>query len=417
LKKLGADQLRAGSPVAFDCYDGQGHLILKRGSIVDSVRQLEFLLERGLFDLSVVNGSGDEGGDVPRVERASSPFHRLAECYRRLESLLPGSRESGNKVDADKSAATAFPSPTQLLTDFLQGKDIGLNDVDPDKPHPFPGQVLQLATELQAICASDAEAVVGALHLDTTGNRYSISHSLSRALICELLAVRCRIPPRNRRQLMAAALTCDMSMLQLQDELACHEGPLRPEHQQAIKDHPQQTVALLAALGAIDPSWTNAVIQHHEFPDGKGYPAGLSAKAISPWARILKLADTYAAMVSQRSYRKPAQTKEVLRQFFQRRGSEFDEELAALFVNEFGAFPPGLIVRLYNGEHAVVIRRGAKPRTPIVKAVVGPRGAILAPSILRTTDIPEYEIVEVLERNSVPALDMNELWGYDDGLV
>lgn len=398
-----------------DCYDGQGRLILKRGTVVDSLKQLEFLLDRGLFDLNATSESDDESADLPHIERAKSPFKQLSECHLQLESILLGNGIANE--GAEKASSPGFASPTQLLTDFLDGKDIALTDVDSETPHPFSGQILQLAADLQALCVSDADAVIGAIHLDMIGHRYSISHSVSRALICEFLAARCRIPPRNRRQLMAAALTCDMSLLHAQDELVRYEGPLNQTHRQVIVEHPQQTVILLAALGISDPSWTNAVIQHHECPDGQGYPAGLSENAISPWARILKLADAYSAMISQRSYRKAFQSKDIFRQFFQRRGKEFDAELAALLVNEFGVFPPGLLVRLHSNEQAVVVRRGVHPRAPIVKAVVGSRGALLTSPLLRITDAPEYEIVDILEANSVGNIDLNELWDYEEERV
>ena len=397
-----------------DCYDGQRHLILRRGVVVNSAKQIEYLLERGLYDLGASSRGSDGGYETPLVENAVSPFQRLEACYVQLENLLLGSGTDANHVGAAQASTpvSSFRSPTQLLTDFLDGKEIAASDIDADHPHPFPGQVLQLAAELQAVCLADADAVIGAIHRDTFGPRYSIGHSLSRALLCELLAARCRIPPRNRRHLMAAALTCDLAMLSLLDELSTHEDSLRPEHRQAIAEHPQHTVTLLAALGVNDPSWTNAVIQHHEFPNGAGYPAGLAETAISPWARILKLADTYSAMLSRRSYRKALQSKDVFRQFFQKRGKEFDEQLATLFMNELGVFPPGLAVKLQNGEHAVIIRRGSSPRTPLAKAVKGVRGVLLVPTVLRLTEIPEYAIVDVLEADAVGDLDMGELWGY-----
>lgn len=409
--KLGHDQIRAGTPLPFDCYDGQGRLLLKNGTIVESQKQVDFLLERGLFSISVPER--DSKAELS-IERTISPFQLLNEYYARLEHLLLSSEQTIRAFHEEEAASTATPSATQQLGIFLEGKTASTKGSSREKSQPFPQQILQLARDIQAMCQLDADAVLGAIHLGNTSGSYSISHALNRAAVCELLAMRRGIPERNRRQLIAAALTCDLSMRQLQDELTCQEEPLRPEQQQAITEHPHETVKLLAALGAIDPSWTNAVAQHHEFPDGNGYPAGLSGTVISPWARILRLADTYTAMLSPRAYRKAMLSKAVLRQLFVRRGGEFDEDLAVFFMKELGIFPPGLFVKLQSGELAIVIRRSPNPRAPLVKVIIGPRGATLEQPIPRQTDVREYEIIDVVERPSFLAdIDQHRLWDYD----
>lgn len=384
MKKLGADLIQAGTPVPCDCYDGHGHLVLKGGLIVASQKQVDYLLECGLFSF-VLPGRDDE--EMLETEQTASPFQQLGEYYRRLEQILVRNRS------------------------ILNGNDVG-HDARREQTSSFPAKVLQLAVDIQGLCRTDADATLGAIHLGSSGSRYSISHALSRATVCELLATRRGIPQKNRRPLIAAALTCDLSMMQLQDDLTCQQAPLRPEQQQAITDHPHQTAKLLTSMGVVDPGWINAIIQHHEIPNGKGYPAGLEGDVISPWARIMKLADTYTAMISPRAYRKALPSKTILRQLFLRRGGEFDEDLAVFFVKELGVFPPGLFVRLQSGELAVVIRRGANPRAPLVKAVVGPRGAALDPPMSRQTDNRDYEIVDVLERDANVRIDQHRLWDY-----
>ena len=54
------------------------------------------------------------------------------------------------------------------------------------------------------------------------------------------------------------------------------------------------------------------VFQHHERLDGSGYPRGLSGNQILPEARIISVADTYNALVSDRLYRRGMDKKEAL---------------------------------------------------------------------------------------------------------
>ena len=146
--------------------------------------------------------------------------------------------------------------------------------------------------------------------------------------------------------------------------------------------------------------------------NGKGYPRGLALGDISGAARILKLADMYTAMITPRSYRKAMLSKTAMRDIFLKRGSEIDEELAVYIVKELGVYPPGAFVKLQSGELAIVTHRGGNPKAPTVKAVVGPRGAPFDKPVLRKTDIREYEILDVVERDMIVKIDLHKLWGY-----
>lgn len=351
---------------------------MKRGLVVDSQKQVDFLLERGLYNME-----GERGATAdPAVQkRPPSPFQLLGDYGDRLKQIFAAVYAEHQQTRAPEASA-------------------------------FPERLLQLAKDLQQLCRFDADALLGAIHLDCSC-RYSIGHPLSRAVVCELLAARKGLPEEDRLRIMAAALTCDLSMLQLQDELSRQASPLLPDQQLAIRSHPFDTAQLLTSLGVADAQWTAAVTQHHELLNGKGYPRGLSNVDVSGSARILKLADMYTAMVSAKAHRKAALSKAVMRDIFLKRGSEVDEELAIFVVKELGVYPPGAFVKLQSGELAIVIHRGSNPKAPTVKAVVGPRGAPFDKPILRKTDIREYEILDVVERDAIVVVDLHKLWDYD----
>lgn len=377
MNKLGGGLIRVGCPVPFDCYDSQGHLLLKKGLIVDSQRQVDFLLERGLYSIDNPAARATELS----VDRPPTPFQLLGDYNNRLKQLF-----------------------VAVYADQIEGRG--------QEAGAFPERLLHLAKDLQQLCRVDADALLGAIHLDSSG-RYTVVHPLYRAVICELLATRKGLPEEDRQRIMAAALTCDLSMLKLQDDLSRQTGPLQPDQKQALSTHPLETAKLLSSLGVVDAEWTSAVAQHHELLNGQGYPQGLSSVDVSWWARILKLADMYTAMVSPKAYRKAALSKTAMRDIFLKRGSEVDEELAVFIVKELGVYPPGAFVKLQSGELAIVINRGSNPKAPTVKVVVGPRGAPFDKPMLRKTDTREYEILDVVERDAIVVLDLHKLWGYD----
>lgn len=379
MNKLNASHILVGQPVPYDCYDGNGVLLLKKGLIVSTQRQVDFLLERGLFVQPGAISATVERGKAS--DRPPTPFELLAHYNNRLRQIF------------------SVASPASVPANAANGGD-------------FPERLLQLAEGIQKLCRFHPDAVLGAIHLDDSG-RYSVMHPLYRAALCEFIAARKAIAEADRRWIIAAALTCDLSMLKLQDDLFRQDQPLQPAQRQAISAHPLESAKILAALGVADTGWLTAVTQHHELLNGKGYPCGLSMGDISLGGRILKLADMYSAMITPRHYRKAILSKTAMRDIVVKRGSEIDEELAVFIVKELGVYPPGAFVKLQSGELAIVTHRGASSKAPTVKAVVGPRGAPFDKPVLRKTEMPEYEILDVVERDMIVKIDLHQLWGYD----
>jgi len=75
-------------------------------------------------------------------------------------------------------------------------------------------------------------------------------------------------------------------------------------------------------------------LAHHERWDGAGYPKGLKDEAIPRVAKIIALADSYDAMISKRSYRKVLSGEEVLSEIRNNAGTQFDPEIARIFVEK-----------------------------------------------------------------------------------
>ena len=76
-------------------------------------------------------------------------------------------------------------------------------------------------------------------------------------------------------------------------------------------------------------SWVHA---HHERPDGKGYPAGLTDAEIPLEAKILAVADAYEAMTADRVYRPGIGTKAARAELLRCAGTQFDPRVIAAFM-------------------------------------------------------------------------------------
>jgi HD-GYP domain-containing protein (c-di-GMP phosphodiesterase class II) len=369
VNRLSLDDIQIGKPLPWDCFDKTGALLLRKGVVVSSTRQIEGLMTRGLY----VTGRPSEAAPPPPVAKLT-PFDHLDEFKLRLRSILEG------------------------IANAAQNAEI-------------PTRLIKLIGDIQAICEEDADAALGMLHLDVE-NRYTIVHPLHVAILCELIARKKELPVDERQIIIGAALTANVAMMELQEQLQKQDGPLTDAQKEEIRLHPLYSVDMMLTVGVNDDRWIAAVLHHHEKLDGSGYPGAFSGDAIPLSVRILSLADTYSAMLAPRIYRSSMMAKDALREVFLKRGSEIDGELAQIFIKELGVFPPGAFVTLKNGETAIVIRRGENTMKPIVRSVIGPRGAPLASCIKRDTSDEDYAIRDMVARDRVVKLDVRKLWGY-----
>lgn len=123
----------------------------------------------------------------------------------------------------------------------------------------------------------------------------------------------------------------DLGKIAVPDSILNKLGKLTDEEYAVIKTHPRIGGELLAAhpLGAL--AW-NAVVLHHETPDGRGYPNGFTSDGIPMEARIIGLADAFDAMTSTRPYRKGMAPEKALQIVEENLGTQFDRALGVVFL-------------------------------------------------------------------------------------
>jgi HPt (histidine-containing phosphotransfer) domain-containing protein len=103
-------------------------------------------------------------------------------------------------------------------------------------------------------------------------------------------------------QLEAAVYLHDLGMMLLPESIWLKVGRMGPEDKIALKNHPGFAAGLLQRI----PGWEEAaemVAQHHEMPDGGGYPNGLHHADICPGAKILAIVDAFEAVMLKHIHR------------------------------------------------------------------------------------------------------------------
>ncbi len=117
----------------------------------------------------------------------------------------------------------------------------------------------------------------------------------------------------ERQTLALGALLHDLGMVPWARETYHQTTPLSDRDWEEIKAHPVQGAELLESLDKFPAELLLMVRQHHESPNGSGYPEGLQGEAIHPWARLLRILDSYEAMTSLRPWRPPVSERQAQR--------------------------------------------------------------------------------------------------------
>ena len=197
---------------------------------------------------------------------------------------------------------------------------------------------------------------------------YSASHALICSVLCHLMAGVLILPRMERDSLVHAAMTMNMSMTALQDQMAQQVEKPSAVQQDAIAAHPANSAAMLESLGVTDTLWLSTVSLHHDETTDKG--AWRTVSPATRLARILRIVDRYAAMISPRRSREGRSATDSMRSIVAK-SPERQDEISHSLVRVVGLSPPGTYVRLDNGELAVVVRRSIQPNLPDVAIVVG----------------------------------------------
>ena len=197
---------------------------------------------------------------------------------------------------------------------------------------------------------------------------YSASHALICSVLCDLIAGELARPKTERDSLVHAAMTMNMSMTSLQDQLAQQVEKPDPQQKAAIASHPVNSALMLGNIGVKDRLWLDVISLHHDEATDQG--ALRTVLPATRLARILRIVDRYAAMISPRRSREGRSATDSMRSIVGLSAKQRDEVGQAL-VRVVGLCPPGTYVRLDNGELAVVVRRSIQPNLPDVAIVVG----------------------------------------------
>jgi hypothetical protein len=383
LVPISPDGLVIGVPLPFSLRDVHGQVLVHRGSPIADQQQLGYLLARALFI---------EEGEKGLVQR---------QLNAQVDHLLRNGDATLGEIAALKPEydrrAIELPKPAERPLEWpdLEARARVLLSAPgaggDTRAARWEQRLDELAEEMLARLDRQVDAsLLRFFHAAASRPEdYSTLHAILVMLLCALAGP--RLPGWQaewRRPLTRAALSMNVGMVPLQNELVRQPGPLTLAQRAQVEAHGQRALQLLKAAGVDDALWLQAVRHHHDAPSGplERLEPGLRL------ARLIQRADRYTARLSARRNRAALSAKAAAQAAFFDEGGHPDEAGQALLA-ETGLHPPGAWVKLACGEIALVMKRQSNPKAPLtVVSLVNREGLPLAVPAVRHTALPKYKV-------------------------
>ncbi|MCQ2505947.1 MAG: HD-GYP domain-containing protein [Lachnospiraceae bacterium] len=264
--------------VAEDVYSFSGQLIINAGTVLTDkiITRLRFYS---------INEIKVEVPEQNKPEKKSIFKHKRdtwSQKVRSTETFKEFSKDFGSAVIACKSQLTSIVS---------DNKDIDFDSLTSN----ITGMIEKSSTP---------SSLFDMLQCLRQFNDVIFVHAVNVAMISYILASWIKMPKNELKVLLEAALLHDIGKIQIPQEIVNKPQALTKEEFETMKQHATFGYNILKSKN-VDDRIKLAAFSHHERCDGTGYPLGLTNELISPFAKIIAIADVYDAMTSTRLYREP----------------------------------------------------------------------------------------------------------------
>ncbi len=189
-------------------------------------------------------------------------------------------------------------------------------------------------TTVQSIELIDKEAGEAFMQLAATTDRferYENHHAQRIATIADEIAKAFHLARHDRGSLHAAALLHDLGEVAMERDYIHRDDALTHEDRTDLARHPVIGEREASRVGA-DRAAQLLVRWHHEWWNGRGYPDALRREEIPLAARILRVADSYAALTDARPFRRALTEEAARHEIVDRAGIEFDPAVVSAFL-------------------------------------------------------------------------------------
>ncbi len=298
----------------------------------------------------------------------------IEEVFTDGEMIIPSS-------DID-SSDNGIGRDSRLFSDYVNIIDefsLFIRDISRGKKPDL--KIIKRITEVIVNRISSAEEI-GDVHeiisyiskSDKIGEKYA-SSGINCAVLSTLLGIEYNMTGSRLLHLVIASLLHDIGMLKIPEKITEKKGSLTSEELNIVKMHPVISYQMIVKNFGFPDMIGQAVLQHHERWDGKGYPKQIKGEDISLLARIIAVTDSFEAMNRAKAYRTSMIGYAAMKQILNENSKKYDAAVVKQFIKVLGIYPPGSIVILNDKSIGKVIKIKKKsPLRPVIQLMIDSEG-------------------------------------------
>lgn len=324
-KYMRTRQLKPGMRVDHPVVDRLGRVLIARGATLDNYI-IDSMIKMGIMSVYIQEITDDDDDEPSPV--AQKNINRLRTDDRAKVCLSDSVRErvaTGIQYVYNNTNDPSLVQTTANIADTL----------------------------MSAIQENDAMAIdISTLK---TSDEYTFKHSVDVATISMIVAKKMGMPDNEIHEIGIAGLLHDLGKTKIPLEILNKPARLNDEEFAVMRQHPVFSYRMIQNNPDLSEEIKLAVLQHHEKINGKGYPMAASGASISPYAKILAVADIYDALVTERPYKSAFSQRESI-EMIMSMTQELDLYAMENFLQSMILYPVDSVVELSNGEKAKVVK-------------------------------------------------------------
>ena len=162
-------------------------------------------------------------------------------------------------------------------------------------------------------------------------DRYTSGHTVRVTYLAELIAKELGWEDDRIFILSMGCSLHDIGKIGVPDSVLNKPGRLTEQERTIMQRHPEVGARMIEGIAFLKPC-APFIISHHEQWDGSGYPHGLTGESIPIEGRVLAVADTFDAIVTDRPYRRGKSIEAAIQELRDFAGRQFDPDIVAIFI-------------------------------------------------------------------------------------
>lgn len=334
-------QLKPGMKMDQSVVDRLGRNLITRGAVLD-----EYIID-SLLKLGIMNVYIQEGEVDPEDEKVIIS----AVAQANIEKLYT---EDRSKVSLSNSVRERISHGIQSIYNDTDTANLANTTAS------ITNDLLNAIDQNNAIAIDISEL--------KTSDEYTFKHSVDVATISMILGKQMGLSKQEIFEIGVTGLLHDVGKTKVPLEILNKPGRLNDEEFDIMRQHSVFGYRMVKDKPDFNPQIALGVLQHHEKINGSGYPMGVNEQQISPYAKILSVADIYDALITERPYKQAFSQRDAV-EMIMSMTHELDMRAMKSFLESMILYPVGSIVELSNGEKAKVVKNS--PHYILRPTVVG----------------------------------------------